>query len=149
MAEISEKDQKILWARAAGMCSICRTLLTLDKTTGAAATLGAMCHIIGEKDGAARYRSDLPEKERNSYSNLILLCSHHHDIIDRDDEHYSVDDLHKMKSDHEEWVRETLSNTRSGPDEQVGGDFINVFPTISNLTLHQNPYFSGREKVLV
>ncbi|MBM4137457.1 MAG: hypothetical protein FJ241_11605 [Nitrospira sp.] len=47
--------------------------------------------IVGEKEGSARYHSDLSDEDRNSYSNLILLCSHHHDIIDKDEKTYSIE----------------------------------------------------------
>jgi hypothetical protein len=58
---VNQKDQKVLWAKAAGRCSIaeCRVVLTLD-IEARTATLGAMCHIVGEKKGAARWRDTLP-----------------------------------------------------------------------------------------
>jgi len=122
------KDQKVLWARAAGRCSIaeCRVLLTLD-IEARTATLGAMCHIVGEKQGAARWRDTLTDVERNAYSNLVLLCSHHHDIIDHDEPQYSIERLHTIKADHEEWVAESLtSGGQIDPDDSVYADLIDM-----------------------
>jgi hypothetical protein len=124
---IKEKDQKILWARAAGRCSFhdCRTILTFDAESQAA-TLGAMCHIVGEKETAARGISHLTIEERNSYTNLLLLCSHHHDIIDRDESKYPVEVLHQIKFVHETWVQECLSGPDVSPDEIVYADLIDA-----------------------
>ena len=126
MASIKDKDQKILWGRAAGMCGICRVKMTLGDGEENPATIGAMCHIVGEKKGSARYCSDLSDEDRNSYSNLILLCSHHHDIIDKDEKSYSVQQLHKIKDDHECWVTENLANQSPDPDDLVYSDLIDT-----------------------
>lgn len=139
MASIRDKDQKILWGRAAGMCGICRVRLTLEDGDGALATVGAMCHIIGEKEGSARYHSDLSDEERNSYSNLILLCSHHHDIIDKDEKSYSVEKLHKIKDDQELWVAENLSKPPLDPDDLVYSDLIDSITIM--LKLENWPWF--------
>lgn len=124
---IKQKDQKILWARAAGRCSFpdCRVLLTLDKELGVS-TLGAMCHIVGENEGAARWKSGFTEEERDSYSNLVLMCSHHHDTIDTDELQYSIERLHKIKVDHEEWVSESLSGGTIDPDDAVYAELIDT-----------------------
>ena len=82
---ISEKDIKLLWGRAAAMCSFpeCRTKLTQDKKLASASfPLGEQAHIVGENDNAPRGRSALTEEERKSYFNRILLCPNHHTIID-------------------------------------------------------------------
>lgn len=125
---IKDKDQKILWGRAAGRCSFleCKEKLTLDKENKGSATLGAMCHIVGGKEKSPRGTSILTEAERNSYSNLILLCSHHHDVIDTDCDSYPVETLHLIKAEHELWVDETLGNTGPDPDELVYSDLIDT-----------------------
>ncbi len=109
---INQKDIKLLWGRSGNRCAICRTELTQDKESVTAAyTLGEQAHIVGEKENAARGRSLLSEKERNSYHNLILLCQNHHAEIDENEEDWPVEKLHQVKSEHELWVTETLSET--------------------------------------
>jgi len=71
--------------------------------------LGEQAHIIGEKSNAARGKSNLTEKERNSYHNLILLCPNHHKEIDSNVEDWTIEKLYRTKSEHELWVHETLS----------------------------------------
>lgn len=109
---INQKNIKLLWGRSGNRCAICRIILTQDKTAASASfTLGEQAHIIGEKDDAARGRSILTEKERNSYHNLILLCPNHHTEIDSNEAEWPVEKLHQIKLEHELWVTETLSET--------------------------------------
>jgi len=72
MAYIRDKDQRILWGRAAGMYSLCTVRLTFEDAAGESATVGEMCHIIGEKEGAARYDSNLTDYK---FPNYCLCCS--------------------------------------------------------------------------
>mgnify|MGYP000942076027 CR=1 FL=1 len=131
-SSITNKDQKLLWSRAAGRCSMpeCKVELTLDTKKGASATLGAMSHIVGEAPNGPRGKSCLPLRDRNSYANLILLCSHHHDIIDEDEEEYPVEILHQIKTTHELWVRERLGDSDPDPDELV---YANIIDSIVSL----------------
>ena len=66
---------------------------------------------MGEKKDAARGESPLTEEERNSYHNLILLCPNHHTEIDENEEDRPAEKLYQIKSKHELWVTETLSET--------------------------------------
>jgi hypothetical protein len=63
--------------------------------------IGKVCHIKGNRPGAARYDSNQSEQERQSFENLILMCGVHHDIIDADETMYTVDFLVQRKKDHE------------------------------------------------
>lgn len=126
---INNKEQKILWSRAAGRCSMpdCRRKLTFDKAeeTGSI-TFGQMCHIVGEKNAETSPRgiSKLPLENRNEYSNLILLCSNHHEQIDKDELSWPVELLHKIKSDHELWVEESLASNHLTPETIVYSNII-------------------------
>jgi hypothetical protein len=109
---INQKDIKLLWGRSGNRCAICKTELTQNKESVTAAfTLGEQAHIVGEKEEASRGKSLLSLKERNSYHNLILLCPNHHTQIDENEEDWPVEKLHQIKSEHELWVTETLSET--------------------------------------
>lgn len=105
----------------------CRKSLTMDTVIKTAATLGEMCHIVGEKLDAARGKnSKMTPSERNTYSNLILLCRHHHVIIDRNEKAYPIEILHKIKDDHEIWVDENLSSKTFTPEELVYSSLIDL-----------------------
>jgi hypothetical protein len=44
---------------------------------------GEVAHIKGEHFGSARYDPAQTERERQEYSNLMLLCPQHHKLVDR------------------------------------------------------------------
>ena len=135
---IPTKDQKILWARAAGLCSfaVCHDHLTLDGAAGGGVlVLGEMCHIVGESENGPRGTSPLPLKDRSEYSNLILLCAKHHTVIDKDIARYPIEVLHATKAAHEQWVAETLSrrSPEPDPDELVYADLIDTITSALQL----------------
>ncbi|MDQ8020791.1 MAG: hypothetical protein REI94_03065 [Moraxellaceae bacterium] len=112
---ISTKDLKLLWGRSGNLCAMCRIELSADsdRTTGTH-LVGEQAHIVGKKtDGKKSPRSDslLTEEERDQYHNLVLLCATDHTRIDKDFESYPIERLHKIKTDHELWVREQLAGT--------------------------------------
>jgi hypothetical protein len=110
-------DIKILWARAAGRCSMpdCRRELTPESDTVAAGgiVVGENCHIVAENVDGPRGHYPVPEADRNRYPNLILLCNIHHKIVDTDVTSWSVERLHQVKSDHENWIKTTFEQSRN------------------------------------
>jgi len=127
---ISEKDQKILWGKAAGRCSMpnCRKEVVLeasDKLRSKNVLIGQNCHIVGEGDSSPRGNSILTHEERDSYTNLILLCANHHVMIDQDLLNWPVEKLHQVKAEHEIWVETRLTETADGIGRQVYSDLVN------------------------
>lgn len=109
---IKQKDIKLLWGRSGNRCAVCRVELTQDKNAVTSSyTLGEQAHIVGEKSGSARSKSQLTTDKRNSYHNLILLCPNHHTEIDSNEDDWPLERLYQTKSEHELWVNETLSET--------------------------------------
>jgi len=124
---IKAKDMKLLWGRSASRCAICRVQLIQDAASiPSVFAIGEQAHIVGEQIGAARGDGKLAPEDRNSYHNLILLCPNHHTEIDRNEADWSIERLHLVKSKHELWVSETLS-------EQVDGAKLAVSATLSAL----------------
>jgi hypothetical protein len=109
---LNQKDIKLLWGRAANRCAICKVELSEDaKSVTSSFNLGEQAHIVGEKESAARGKSPFSEAERNCYHNIILLCPTHHTLIDSNESDWPIEVLHRKKTEHELWVRETLSAT--------------------------------------
>jgi hypothetical protein len=127
-SSIPQKDIKLLWSRAAGRCSMqnCRKSLTLERNSESIATLGAMCHIVGEKTSASRGKSKLGLKDRNKYSNLILLCAHDHDIVDKYEKKYTIELLQKIKFEHESWVEKRLAHKKHTLADKIYWDIIDL-----------------------
>lgn len=72
--------------------------------------IGEEAHIVAEADRGPRADPSMPKTERNSYPNMILLCMPHHTFVDSENgAHFSVEQLHKMKADHEARVGQRLS----------------------------------------
>src|SRR5258708_13805510 len=97
----------MLWRLAAFRCSYygCNTTLVKEEKEG---ILGEMAHIVADSEDGPRGRSELPMELRNLYSNLILLCPTHHTEIDNNEREWTVEKLHQMKQEHEEWINERL-----------------------------------------
>jgi hypothetical protein len=108
---ITLRTTKLLWGKSANRCAICRNELVEEAQNEAddPSIVGDMAHIIARKESFTRgdYDSLTPE-ERDSFSNLILLCKIHHKIIDDQPAHYTVEELRRIKSAHEQWVAATL-----------------------------------------
>lgn len=102
---ISEADIKLLWGRAAGMCSRpgCGIDLTNLPEGRDAYTVGEMAHVIARS--AAGPRGDGKGGD-DSYSNLILLCPTDHRHVDKaPDGEFTTELLHEWKATHEDRIR--------------------------------------------
>lgn len=111
---ISQRDVKLLWGKSASRCAFpdCRLQLTQDsKATESSFPIGEQAHIVAKELDGPRGNSSLTSDERDSYANLILLCPTHHTIIDRSPEDFPIEKLYSIKTDHELWVQQTLSQT--------------------------------------
>lgn len=108
---LSDSDRKTLWALANNMCALCKCILVQrEKSDAIIINIGDECHINTFKPDQqlrelSRYNPDLPDDERESYNNAILLCSNCHKKIDnRKGKKYTVNYLYELKDKHEAWV---------------------------------------------
>jgi hypothetical protein len=124
---LSIKTRVMLWGRAAARCSMsgCNLSLVMDATeTDDPSLVGEICHIVAESENGPRGVSPLALTQRNSYGNLILMCNVHHKLIDDQPNTYTVEELHRIKSQHEAFVQSRLQNysaQRQRSDEIVAG----------------------------
>jgi hypothetical protein len=127
---IQQSDIKILWAKAAGRCSMqdCRKTLVAESGTHVSGNVlfGENCHIVGESEDGPRGNSTLSTTERNRYPNLILLCRNHHGIIDKDPKSWPIERLHQIKSDHEIWVETQLTLGSPSINDQIYSSIANL-----------------------
>src|SRR5689334_13154740 len=100
---ISLKTHKRLWANAGNVCAFpgCQQRLLLPtEGNDDEVVVGKECHIVAQGDAGPRAPSTLNVTEaaqfrhlvedRDGYTNLVLLCGVHHDVIDNDVSAYSV-----------------------------------------------------------
>ncbi len=101
---ISERIQKILCCRSGGICAFpgCnRELVEPCTEKDEESFVGILAHINSYSPGHPRHNLNMTTEEVNSASNIILLCPTHHKIVDDQTNTYTVEDLMKMKQDHE------------------------------------------------
>jgi hypothetical protein len=72
--------------------------------------VGEVCHIKGKKPGSARYDLSMTDDERDAFENLMLMCSTHHDIIDKPTtrDAFPAEMLLGYKRDHESRFQNTV-----------------------------------------
>lgn len=107
------RNIKLLWSLAAGRCSHpqCRIeVIAEDNAIDPAEPLGEMAHIVGHSPEGPRGDASFPRDQIDLYENLILLCAHHHNLVDTQWQSYPVAMLNAWKSDHEAWVRQCLDD---------------------------------------
>ena len=106
---VSRKSLKVLWARSAGRCAVCRChLAEAQPEDGDLKPLGETAHIVSASASGPRGSGFLTEDEKDSYHNLILLCPTHHREVDGDAARYPSEKLFVLKSKHEHWVERQL-----------------------------------------
>lgn len=88
--------------------------------------VGDECHIAAKSPGGPRFDPTIPNENIDLYSNLILLCKIHHKLVDDQPNTYAINELKKMKQNHELWVREALQS--ASEDRQ----HLHIAPRVRN-----------------
>lgn len=107
-----DRDLKLLFGRSGFYCAYpdCTLRLFEPKTDkDRDEVLGHIAHIVGSSKTGPRADPSLSEKQKNAYENLVLLCGHHHPLVDKQENSYSVEELHRWKTRLEAWVEERLT----------------------------------------
>src|SRR5215213_839921 len=106
---ITEKDIKLLWGGAAGICSKpgcgedCIKFVDVADPT----LIGEMAHVIARKPKGPRGHA---KGGTDHYSNLVLLCPTHHRLVDKAKPGtFSEELLLQWKADHEHSIRSRLA----------------------------------------
>lgn len=135
---LSLRTRIMVWGRSAYRCSFktCRKLLEISDGIDLEPSLvGEIAHIVAEKPDGPRGESELSIPERNSYSNLMLVCFEHHKLIDDNPAKYSCDDLVEMKTAHETWVSNSLGSIdrEKQRDDEIYASIIEEWSTRCSL----------------
>lgn len=107
------KQQKLVCIKSGNRCAMpdCRREIVLDGNgSDPLVIVGELAHIKGEKPGAERYDQNMSDQQGNSHENLMLVCPNCHTKIDNQPNTYTVEELLKIKREHEEWVRNSLKS---------------------------------------
>jgi len=112
---INTKIQNQLWGMAAGRCEICGKKLYIDSFMGQEGNFAEFAHIHAVSENGPRNKRGMTQAEKNDISNLMLLCSEHHHLIDTSEEFFVPGYLNELKAEHEQWVCEVtdISNKQT------------------------------------
>lgn len=106
---IPTKESHLLWAKSAGRCAYpnCSNRCIESFENAGPILLGEMAHVI-----AYSKRGPRPATENkygtNRYENLVLLCAHHHTMVDKAPEDFPPDLLRRWKKRLEDRVANAL-----------------------------------------
>lgn len=108
----SQRTLKILFAFCGNRCAFpsCNHPIIENATEFSPdLVVGQISHIFAHSDKGPRGKPGMTEQERREADNLILLCAHHHVIVDGQHETYSAALLSDWKRGHERRYRDSLS----------------------------------------
>ena len=118
----SQKTLKVLFALSENQCAYpeCTNTLIEPATEKSDALVTAhICHIYAISTDGPRGKPGLTEKELNLPENLILLCRHHHGVVDGQHETYPATMLKGWKQSHESKMQKRLSADLEGVQPDV------------------------------
>ncbi|HEY6414424.1 MAG TPA: HNH endonuclease signature motif containing protein [Edaphobacter sp.] len=97
--------------------------------------IGQACHIVAQRVDGPRGNSPLNDAQRDSYSNLILLCSIHHKLVDDQPNAFTAERLHEIKQDHETYVDGLFDQItkQSQFDQEIVAEYIDEYSRMSDL----------------
>jgi len=122
----------MLWGRSGNRCAICKRELIADPLVPAddPSVVGDMAHIVARKPSFTRGNYDqLSAEQREAYENRILVCKVDHKTIDDQPAYFTVEKLREIKTAHERWVCEQLSEAEltTQRDEEVYAAYVEDF----------------------
>ncbi|WP_405985258.1 HNH endonuclease [Streptomyces sp. NBC_00872] len=123
--EVSGSVRRELWRLANGMCQMCRR--ELDPGTAGRTPTAQTAHNVALSDHGPRANPTLPIQARNAVSNLLLLCSTCHDIVDKNNgKAYTVEELFRLKAKHETWTAALRKAGQAWRMSYSSVDYLNV-----------------------
>lgn len=128
----------VLAFRSGDLCAFpgCPRQLTVNAPTGGnSVVVGEAAHIAGENLAAARYDTTMDDTSRNRYDNLIYLCGDHHTQIDKQEQHFPVDMLLRLKAEHEAKVRKAMDDAFAQigfAELQVATEWVDRFEPVQD-----------------
>ncbi len=118
----THRTLKILFGRSGNQCAepeCINQLIEPSTQESDALVSGHICHIYPVSDNGPRGKPGLTERQLNAPENLILLCRHHHAIVDGQYETYPAKMLKLWKSNHEATIQRRLNSESPNTKQDV------------------------------
>src|SRR5260221_4170343 len=100
----SQNTIKLLFGASGNQCAFpgcANPVIAPGTPLSDAVVIAQICHIYAASDNGPRGKPGLTTVERNAPENLILMCGHHHPLVDKQWETYPADLLKAWKRQHE------------------------------------------------
>jgi hypothetical protein len=100
----SQQTIKVLFGASGNQCAhpdCTNPVIAPGTSVSHAAVVARICHIYAASDDGPRGKPGLIAAERNSPDNLVLMCGHHHPLVDKQWQTYPADQLKAWKKTHE------------------------------------------------
>lgn len=113
----SLKTLKILFALSGNRCAApgCENPIVAAATPfDEAAVIGHIAHIVARSSDGPRGVREFPQAQLHDESNLILLCGHHHSLVDAQNATFTVDELRSWKVLHRQALEPVSSSLGTG-----------------------------------
>ncbi|MFE4540343.1 HNH endonuclease [Streptomyces scopuliridis] len=95
---LGQDADRALFAESAGTCLLCNTtLFPSDPKRKRSIPIAERAHIVAHSDDGPRADSGISQPDRDSPSNIVLLCPNCHTKVDKAPESYPADYLTKAK----------------------------------------------------
>lgn len=107
-----QRDIKLLFGKSGMYCafpSCGQRLLEPETDADEEAVLANIAHIVAHADSGPRADPTFPKSDRDKYHNLVLLCAHHHLLVDAQDNEYTAGQVRGWKDAIEDWVDQRLT----------------------------------------
>lgn len=107
---LTEPKKLILMGICGGKCEFrgCNYSVVEDLLTGAAGNFSNYAHIIASSSNGPRGDKKLSGQLSDDVSNIMVLCMMHHKEVDDNPDIYTVDVLKRMKTEHENYIKELM-----------------------------------------
>lgn len=129
MSGLTDKTIKRLFAMSGNFCAFPGCSLPIVESAGT--ITGEICHIKARSAGGPRFDQAQTEEDRHGFDNLILLCRHHHKVVDSEPDVYSAEALQEIKSIHEGMV--------GRPEQATDGFFAKILLNdLKKTEIHHN-----------
>jgi len=99
-----------------------------------AVIIGQIAHIVSQSDDGPRADPSMPMSERDAEPNLVLLCTEHHLVADRQENTYTVEEMTEWKVRHEREVdqaMESLATNITFLELELAADAVSATPVVS------------------
>lgn len=132
--KIPAKTQFKLWLAAGGRCELCNDDVYVDGFTLKEGNWSNIAHIISWTPNGPRGDKGLSSKLATDFSNLMLMCAKHADLIDTINylKEYPTEKLREMKMDHENRIKNLTRITNEAKtniliiQSNIGGNHVEI-----------------------